>query len=72
MEMMNRAIEDAADFRDMLEKLQGGQPVPGHARSEAERAAIQKFINDAPRIPTRRPGENRSQYRARVFSSRGI
>jgi hypothetical protein len=55
MEMMNRAIEDAADFTDFKRKLEQRQPGYAHGLRDH---ALQR--------PPKRPGENREQYRARL------
>lgn len=61
MEMMNRAIEDATDFRGMMDKMltmrqatQGGEP-------EMRRYTA---------IPDRQYGENRADHRARLKRER--
>lgn len=51
MEMMNRAIEDAADFRKFMQDT--GVP-------------IKAFVNGASVNLMKQPGENRAQYRARL------
>lgn len=60
MEMMNRAIEDASDFKEMLRKLQEGK--------DAERGAIQAYIQAG--VSPKHPGENRKQYRERLRRER--
>lgn len=68
MEMMNRAIEDASDFQEMMRKLQQRREVgtirPQYAH-EMEAAQQRKPL------PPKRPGENRRDYRARVLSVQG-
>lgn len=60
MEMMNRAIEGASDFRDMMRKLQ--EPMP-------QRPAVVITPEMRAALPPKRPGENRRDYRARVMST---
>jgi hypothetical protein len=67
MEMMNRAIEGASDFREMLRKLQDTQR-EDFARLMSERPAKAPPALRKP-IPPKRPGENRRDYRARVLSA---
>jgi predicted FMN-binding regulatory protein PaiB len=50
MQMLNRAIEDASDFRDLMRKLEQG--------AEEQRQRAWKL--------ERQPGENREQHRARL------
>lgn len=65
--MMNRAIEDASDFmemkRRMLERAEDAMRADVFERKLAE--AAQKM--QAEPQHQKRPGENREQYRARVF-----
>ena len=70
MEMMNRAIEDASDFGDMLKKLKGDVPI--REEFEAAKLAAQADKQEhadrriAELMSPRRPGENREQHRARI------
>ena len=63
--MLNRAFEDAADFTDMMRKLQE----PGHHIRPA--VVITKEMQRKP-LPPRRPGENRRDYRARVLGAQKV
>lgn len=69
MEMMNRAIEGASDFQEMMRKLQQRREVgtirPQYAH---EIEAAQK----AKTLPPKRPGENRRDYRARVLAAQKV
>lgn len=56
MQMMNRAIEGASDFREMMRKLEAG-----HDQQRAEVHALTR-----PNVSPKRLGENREQYRARL------
>lgn len=62
MEMLNRAIADAAEFRDFQRRLTEKAQV---RIGTIERAAP-AVVADAPK-PSKRKGENRQQYRARVY-----
>jgi len=70
MEMMNRAIEDAADFMEMKRRLmehndklfaEACQGQQGHAPKSNPLSSFEKL-----------PGENRQQYRARIRSLRKV
>ena len=69
MEMMNRAIEDAADFGGFMQKL---QQVRERAREEVQQLHARDstpheqgaFDSD------RQPGENREMHRARLKRER--
>lgn len=69
MEMMNRAIEDAADFGGFMKKL---QQVHERARDEVsqlhERETTPHDQNDED--GDRQPGENREMHRARLKRER--
>lgn len=54
MEMMNRAIEDAADFRGMMDKM---QQVVMQNEADGRRDSV---------TSDRQPGENRAAYRAGI------
>ena len=56
MEMMNRAIEAAADFRGFMEKV---QQAPG-----------EEWLPTADDKSGRAPGENREMHRARMKEER--
>lgn len=58
MEMMNRAIEAAADFRGFMEKVQRGPDVECPPDAEEEVGS------------GRQPGENREMHRARLKAER--
>lgn len=62
MQMLNRAIEDAAYTADFIRKLQ--EP------ARRSTAPITKEMQAKP-IPPKRPGENRRDYRARVLAAQG-
>jgi hypothetical protein len=62
MQMMNRAIEDAQDFRGFMHALQQRNPAAPQAPHADDKAP------EPPRVP-KRPGENRAQYRARVYGA---
>jgi hypothetical protein len=64
MEMMNRAIEDAADFSDMLTKLEQ-RASDGHLAKTLREQVDQ--LEAAHARPVKRPGENRVKYRSRVY-----
>lgn len=71
MEMMNRAIEDAADFRGMMGKIQNDaqlrmQQVLMQNEAPAEEADDRRYSV----IPSRQPGENRAAHRARLKRER--
>ena len=67
MRMMNEAIEDARDFRGMMERL-----LAGTERVRDEIAARAESVQANP--PTlgmeRQPGENRAAHRARLKRER--
>lgn len=65
MEMMNRAIEDASEFREMMRKLQ--EPAKRGVRI-AHPAEVLPAIRAVPPKPPKRRGENRAQYRARIHA----
>ncbi|HYE39911.1 MAG TPA: hypothetical protein VEB23_08265 [Ramlibacter sp.] len=65
MEMLNRAIEDAAYSREFLRKLQE----PGIGRV---RPAVVITPQMRKPLPPKRPGENRRDYRARVLSAHKV
>ncbi len=78
MEMMNRAIEDAADFRGMMGKIEAD--AARQANALRLRAAMQgdyvadrgESVQGNPAAPElqRQPGENRAEHRARLKRQR--
>ena len=65
MEMMNRAIEGASDFQGMMQNLRAGaDKTRDDVRAMSNSLLVE--LNEAPRPPSKRPGENREQYRARI------
>ena len=65
MEMMNRAVEDAADFRGIMGKIK--------KEAALARTAMQNGASDQQRhfvVPDRLPGENRAEHRARLKRER--
>lgn len=72
MEMMNRAIEDAADFRGMMGKIEA------RAAHEANMLRLQAVMQGASEPETerryvvldRQTGENRAAHRARLKRER--
>lgn len=63
MEMMNRAIEDASDFMEMKRRLMQRAEI-----AMREDSFERKLADAAQKVqPPKRHGENRAQYRARVF-----
>ena len=71
MEMMNRAIEDAADFRGMMGKIQ----IEAHLRMQQllvqpEALGQQDDERRYYVVNDRQPGENRAAHRARLKRER--
>lgn len=65
MEMMNRAIEDAADFGGFMQKLQQvHERAMGEVQQLHERESTPHERADAD--GDRQPGENREMHRARL------
>ena len=66
MEMMNRAIEDASDFKDLLGRIQKGNQrlIDELHREQSVAPKDVVFGGD------RQPGENRAMHRARLKSER--
>lgn len=74
MEMMNRAIEDATDFRGMMGKIEAD------AAQRANMMRMQAAMRGGPAVSTqsnppplgleRQPGENRAEHRARLKRER--
>ena len=69
MEMMNRAIEDAADFVGFMQKL---QQVRERAREEVQQLHERDSTpHDQGAFDSdRQPGENREMHRARLKAER--
>jgi hypothetical protein len=65
MQMMNRAIEDASDFRNILLKIE--RPLRNLENEPLRDPVLEKARKQAERIAAKRPDENRQQYRARVL-----
>jgi hypothetical protein len=63
MEMLNRAIEEAAYSAEFIRKLQETRARPPVLLTEYMRAKP---------LPPKRPGENRRDYRARVLSAQKV
>lgn len=73
MEMMNRAIEDAADFRGMMDKLKANTEQQMRARQILDAALSDEEELDGRRFAAvldRQPGENRAEHRARLKMER--
>jgi len=74
MQMMNRAIEDASDFGDMLKKLEALVPTREEHEEAKLAAAADKQAHADRRIAEvmslKRPGENREDYRKRIHGGR--
>jgi len=76
MEMMNRAIEDAADFRGMMGKIEARAAHEANMlrMQAAMQAAMQGGIEPAAErryvVLDRQPGENRAAHRARLKAER--
>lgn len=66
MEMMNRAIEDASDFKNLLEKIQHGNHRLIDELHREQAVAPQELMLGG----DRQPGENRAMHRARLKSER--
>jgi hypothetical protein len=72
MEMMNRAIEDAADFRGMMGKIEARAAheanmlrMQAAMQGGSELAAERRYV-----VLDRQPGENRAAHRARLKAER--
>ena len=71
MEMMNRAVEDAADFRGMMGKIEAD--TAQQQNMLRMQAAMQGGTDDERRysvVLDRQPGENRAEHRARLKRER--
>jgi hypothetical protein len=70
MQMMNRAIEDASDFGEMLKKLNESVPTREEHEEAKLAAAADKQAHADRRIAElmspKRPGENREEHRKRI------
>ena len=66
MEMMNRAIEDAADFRGMMDKITTDRNRLQQQPAEDGTPNERRFLV----LPDRQPGENRAAHRARLKAER--
>ncbi len=71
MEMMNRAIEDASDFKGMMHKVTAGErdmlnALRSHDDAPDEAGNDRRFSV----VSDRRPGENRAAHRARLKRER--
>ena len=73
MEMMNRAIEDAADFRGMMGKIEARAAheanmlrMQAAMQGGSELAAERRYVV----LDRRQPGENRAAHRARLKAER--
>lgn len=71
MEMMSRAIEDARDFRGLMEKIEAD------AAQQRNMLRMQEAMQGGPAeerrytvMPDRQPGENRAAHRARLKRER--
>jgi hypothetical protein len=70
MEMMNRAIEDAAAFANLKRRLVAEQSAFAKAvRQEVERDVLEASAPE-PTAMDRQPGENRAEHRARLKRER--
>lgn len=67
MEMMNRAIEDARDFRGLMEKIKADAE---NMRREADAVRSVSEKNHYVLNTGRQPGENRAAHRARLKRER--
>lgn len=69
MEMLNHAIEDASDFEEFKRKLTRPKRIILVGRQTGKVGTLDDMVGvPSPRtLPSRRPGENREQYRARVY-----
>jgi hypothetical protein len=66
MQMMNRAIEDAADFSEMLKKLEEAVPqVP--VRTKRSKLQLPDHLNGTDAKPPQRAGESEKDYRRRLL-----
>ena len=76
MEMMNRAIEDATDFRGMMGKIEADAAQRANmARMQAAmRCELDRDVSAQGSQPPlgleRQPGENRAEHRARLKRER--
>lgn len=71
MEMMNRAIEDASDFKGMMDKVTAGERDMLNALRSHDDEPDGTYNNRRFMVVSdRRPGENRAAHRARLKRER--
>lgn len=74
MEMMNRAIEDAADFRGMMGKIERNTDALRLELEQLQKQGEAPAQDDDDRryyvVNDRQPGENRAAHRARLKRER--
>jgi len=63
MEMMNRAIEDASDFSEMLKKIEEAVPV----RTKRSKLQLPEHLKGTDPKPPQRAGETLKDYRRRLL-----
>lgn len=66
MEMMNKAIEDARDFRGLMEKIQTDEKRLQQQFTQGAEDDARCYVV----LPDRQPGENRAAHRARLKRER--
>ncbi len=70
MEMMNRAIEDAADFRGMMGKIEARAAHEANMLRMMAAMRGESVQGNPPLSMGRQPGENRAAHRARLKAER--
>ena len=73
MEMINRAIEDASDFRGMMRKIERNTDALCMELEQLQRGELPDQEADGRRyqvVNDRQPGENRAAHRARLKRER--
>jgi len=73
MEMINRAIEDASDFRGMMGKIERNTDALRRELEQLQRGELPDQEADGRRyqvVNDRQPGENRAAHRARLKRER--
>lgn len=73
MEMINRAIEDASDFRGMMRKIERNTDALRMELEQLQRGELPDQEADGRRyqvVNDRQPGENRAAHRARLKRER--
>ena len=73
MEMINRAIEDASDFRGMMGKIERNTDALRMELEQLQRGELPDQEADGRRyqvVNDRQPGENRAAHRARLKRER--